>query len=333
MEDLAMERTERIERRLKLHDLRVLMSVVEQGSMAKAAERLATSQPALSRAIADLEHSLGVRLLDRGPRGVVPTPYGCALVKRGFAVFDELRQSVKDIEFLADPTAGEVRIAAATFMATGLLATAVDGFARRYPGISFHLITGRAEEVHRVLEQRDVDAAISTINPFWERQAHMQREVLYADARSVFAARQNRWSRRRKVTLADLISEPWTLPPADSAMGDAYANIFRAAGLDPPSTTVVSLNQIDARIALVAKGQFLTIVSEADVKFADSGGAIKALPINLSSHREVGIITLKNRTLTPAVQLFLDYVRQLAKPLTMPKTTLPRRRQIQEAQA
>jgi DNA-binding transcriptional LysR family regulator len=84
-----MDDTERIERRLKLHDLRVLMSVVDQGSMAKAAERLATSQPAVSRTIADLEHSLGVRLLDRGPRGILPTPYGRALIKRSVTVFDD----------------------------------------------------------------------------------------------------------------------------------------------------------------------------------------------------------------------------------------------------
>jgi DNA-binding transcriptional LysR family regulator len=76
------KRAERIERRVKLHDLRVLMSVVERGSMAKAAESLATSQPAISRAIADLEYSLGVCLLDRGPRGIVPTPYGHALISR-----------------------------------------------------------------------------------------------------------------------------------------------------------------------------------------------------------------------------------------------------------
>jgi hypothetical protein len=83
---------ERIERRVKLHDLRVLISVVERGRMAKAAESLATSQPAISRAIADLEYSLGVCLLDRGPRGIVPTPYGHALIRRGIAIFDELKQ-------------------------------------------------------------------------------------------------------------------------------------------------------------------------------------------------------------------------------------------------
>src|SRR5262245_50826786 len=105
-----MNRSQRIERRFKLQDLRVLMSVAEGGSMSKAAERLATSQPAISRAIADLEHSLGVRLVDRGRRGAVLTAYGHALIKRSVTVFDELRASVNDIEFLA-AGAGEVRIA------------------------------------------------------------------------------------------------------------------------------------------------------------------------------------------------------------------------------
>src|SRR5215510_1861200 len=112
-----MDEIERIERRVKLHDVRVLMSVVQAGSMNKAAERLATSQPAISRAISDLEHALGVRLLDRSPNGIEPTQYGRSIIKRGIAVFDELRQGVKDIEFLADPSVGELRIGTTEAMA------------------------------------------------------------------------------------------------------------------------------------------------------------------------------------------------------------------------
>ena len=308
-----MKKAERIERRLKLHDLRVLMSVIQQGSMAKAAKGLATSQPAVSRAITDLESSLGVRLLDRGPRGVQPTPYGLALIKRGFAVFDELEQGLKDIEFLTNSTVGEVRIATMTFLASGFLAKAIDGFALRYPHISFHVVVSGAEGLHRALEERDVDVVITAINPLWQRERHMQCEVLYAGARSVFAAKQNRWLRKRKVVLGDLINEPWVLPLTNSAMWEVYANIFRAAGLDPPRTTVVTVNSIEARIALVAKGQFLTIASEADVGFANVGAVIEALPIDLSCQSEIGIMTLTNRTLAPAVQLFLDYVRQTGK--------------------
>src|SRR5690349_3706936 len=90
----------RIGRRVRLRDLHVLLTVVQCGSMAKAAHRLAVSQPAISKAIADLEQTLGVRLLDRGPQGVEPTLYGSVLVRRGLAVFDELRNGVTEIEFM-----------------------------------------------------------------------------------------------------------------------------------------------------------------------------------------------------------------------------------------
>src|SRR5688500_18664182 len=99
-----------IGRRLRLRDLHVFMEVVRSGSMAKAAARLGVSQPAVSEVIAALEHALRVRLFDRSAQGVEPTVYGRALLKRGAAAFDELKQGVKDIEALADPSAGELRI-------------------------------------------------------------------------------------------------------------------------------------------------------------------------------------------------------------------------------
>src|SRR5438132_309430 len=106
----AMQLSDRIGRRMKLQDLHVLMTVMQAGSMGKAGKRLNISQPAISRSIAELENALGVRLLDRRRQGVEPTEYGRALLDCGLSVFDELRQGVKNIEFLADPAAGEVRI-------------------------------------------------------------------------------------------------------------------------------------------------------------------------------------------------------------------------------
>ncbi len=106
---------DRIGRRLKLRDLHVYFAVVQCGSMAKAAVQLGVSQPTVSEIIADLEHTFGVRLLDRIARGVEPTIYGNALLKRGIAAFDELKQSTRDIAFLADPTVGELKIGCAEF--------------------------------------------------------------------------------------------------------------------------------------------------------------------------------------------------------------------------
>src|SRR5215471_16658563 len=115
-----MQWEDRIGQRLKLRDLHILLAVSQAGSMAKAGTRLAVSQPAVSKAIAEMEHVLVVPLLDRTAKGVGPTDYGRALIKRSLAVFDELRQGVKDIEFLRDPTVGEVRIGSAEPIATTL---------------------------------------------------------------------------------------------------------------------------------------------------------------------------------------------------------------------
>jgi len=86
---------DRTKRRLKLRDLDILLAVVETGSMGKAAKRLNTSQPAVSKAVVELEHALGVRLVDRSRRGVVPTPYGLALAKHSVAIFNDLRPRAK----------------------------------------------------------------------------------------------------------------------------------------------------------------------------------------------------------------------------------------------
>ena len=103
--------TDRIGRRIKLRDLHILLAVAKSGSMGKAAAQLAISQPVISKAISDLEYEVGVPLLDRGPQGVEPTAHGRALLKCGIAVFDDLRLGVKELEFLSDPAAGELRIA------------------------------------------------------------------------------------------------------------------------------------------------------------------------------------------------------------------------------
>lgn len=107
-----MRLDDRLGRRIKLRGLRVLQETIATGSMAKAARALSMTQPAVSYAISEMEQTLGVALLDRGPQGVMPTPFGEALAQRSVAIFNELRQGLHGIAFLADPSAGEVWIGA-----------------------------------------------------------------------------------------------------------------------------------------------------------------------------------------------------------------------------
>src|SRR5262245_47016227 len=128
-----MQLPDRIGRRIKLQDLHVLMAVVQTGSMRKAAARLNTTQPSISRSIAELEDAVGVPLLDRNPHGVEPTTYGRALLDGGVAMFDDLHQAVKNIEFLADPEAGEVRIGSGAVHAATFVSAVIERLSQHYP--------------------------------------------------------------------------------------------------------------------------------------------------------------------------------------------------------
>ena len=309
-----MQLNDRIGRRMKLQDLHVLMTVVQAGSMGKAAERLNTVQPAISRSIAELEHALGVRLLDRHRQGIEPTEYGRALLECGVAVFDDLRQGVKNIEFLADPTAGEVRIGCNPYLATSFVSAIVDRLSRRYPRIVFHVAETLAEALQREVSERNVDLLIARRLGFFTDE-RLEFETLFEDSNVIVAGAQNPWARRRKVALSDLVNEPWALPPPDSVIGSLAREAFRASGLDYPRTTVVTYSA-HMRLSLVATGRFLTIQLASLLRFPIKRPELKVLPIVLPLAREpIGIITLKNRTLSPTARLFIDTAREIAKPL------------------
>src|SRR5215470_17214791 len=248
---------DRIGRRMKLQDLHVLITVVEAGSMGKAAQRLNTTQPNISRSIAELERAFGVRLLDRHRQGVEPTACGQALLDCGVAVFDDLRQGVKKIEFLTDPTTGEVRIGCHPFLAANFVSAVIDQVSRHYPRIVFRLVTAEVETLHRELSDRKVDLLITRRwVPIADERSDF--EFLFDESFVIVAGAQNPWIRRRKIALAELVNESWVLPPPESRFGLAVMEAFRSSGLDCPRTTVVAIPP-EVRISLLMTGHFLTI--------------------------------------------------------------------------
>ena len=309
-----MQLSDRIGRRIKLHDLHVLMAVVQAGSMNKAAALLNTGQSAISRSIADLEHTVGTMLLDRSPQGVAPTRSGRALLDGGAAAFDDLRQAVKNIEFLADPAAGEVRIGCTPLLAASFASAVIDRLSRRYPRMVYHLTTGYVETLHRDLSERNVDLLIARrFGPIEDEQVSF--ELLFDDSSVVAVGAQSRWARRRRTDLAELVNESWVLPPPGSGIASLAKEAFRVRGLDYPRTVVIT-DSPQVRMSLLETGHFVTIFPASALKFPGKRAEIKALPIELPNVRVPnGIVTLKDRPLGPAAERFVACARDIAKPL------------------
>jgi DNA-binding transcriptional LysR family regulator len=309
-----MDWTERIGRRVKLRHLHILLAVAKTNSMGKAAAALAVSQPVISKAMSDLEHALGLRLLDRSPLGVEPTIYGRALLKWSVAVFDDLRQGVKELEFLSDPTTGELRIGS-TEPLTGFVSSVIESLSRQYPRVVFHVVPADSVMlVNRELCQRSVELVLTPISGL-KSEADTNVEILFNDRRVVMAGIQNKWARRRKIALAELINEPWILPPPDSFPGMQIAEVFRASGLEPPIAHVVSFS-IPLHQHLLATERFVTMLPLSMLRLG-KGLPLKLLAVELATQlRPTGIVTLKNRTLGPIAKLFINRAREFGKLLT-----------------
>jgi DNA-binding transcriptional LysR family regulator len=313
-----MQLSDRIGRRIKLNDLHVLMAVAHAGSMNKAAALLNTGQSAISRSIAELERTLGVRLLDRNPQGIEPTQYGRALLDGGAAAFDDLRQAVKNIEFLVDPMAGEVRIGSSVLLSATFVSGLIDRLSRRYPRLLFHLVSGYVDTLHRELIERNVDFLIERrFAP--NSDERIDFEFLFDESFAVGVGAQNPWVRRRRIQLADLAGESWVLPPPGSVIGSIVMEAFRARGLDYPRAVVVT-DSPQVRVNLLATGRFITILPASALRFPKTRPELKILPVKLpKAHVRTGIVTLKNRTLSPVAQLFIEHAREVAKSLVVRK--------------
>ncbi len=309
-----MQISDRIGRRLKLHDLHVLMAVAQAGSMRKAAAVLHTTQSAVSRSIADLEHTIGTKLLDRTAQGIEPTRYGHVLLRRGAAVFDELKQGVQEIEFLSNPEEGELLIGSGSAFAEGFVLAVIDRLSRQYPRVAYHLMPYALTSLYGQLRERRIELAFSG-NSELEPQDDIDAEVLFEEPLVVAASAENPWVRRRHVHLADLIDEPWTWSPPGTVVDRLVVEAFRANGLEPPRATVYT-DAINVRIRLAATRGFLLVVPASLLSLPAKHELLRRVPVELpTTRRQMGIITLTNRTLSPLAQMFIACARDVARPL------------------
>ena len=307
-------------RLVRLRDLRVFFAVAQCGSMAKAATQLRVSQPAVSQVIADLERAVDAKLLDRTRRGVELTIFGRTLLAHARAAFDDLRQGVKEIEFLSDPTGGELRIGCPESLTSGFLIPVVQRLTERYPRLRLfveHVVTPSSEVPQ--LDDRKVDLVLARLWPpvsAKDFRGTVEAEVLFNDGFSVVVDKHHPFARRRKLTIADLVEERWISAPPESPGGRALTDAFRIRGLEPPKIALTTYS-VSLRTHLASAERCVAAIPTSVLRLNAHFLPLKELPVDLSMPPwPVAAITPKHRTLNPAVPLFLDCARFVARSMS-----------------
>lgn len=312
-----MDWSDRIGRRLKPRDLHVFLAVAETGSMAKAAEMLACSRPVVSRTVAELEATLGVKLLDRTAQGVEPTRYGRALLSGSVAVFDELRRSVKEIEFLANPGTGEVRFGCLEPLMAGIASAAIAQLSRKFPRLLFRTELGNADAQIQFVRSRKCEIAITRRLP-GPAESDMHEEELFHERLMIVTSTNSPWAKRRKVSISDLAAEQWILAPHEAEPGAPIFEGFRTAGVAMPEVNILSYS-LSLRYSLLTSGRFITAIPASAIAFGPMRRFLKVLPVKLPVwQRPTILLTLKDRSLSPPAEVFMNCVRDLSKSLRGP---------------
>lgn len=299
-----------IGRRIRLRDLHIFLTVSQRGSMAQAAAQLGVSQPAVSGVIADLERTLGVPLFERSTRGVKPTMYARAMLDRSAAAFDELKQGIRTLENLADPTAGELWIGCIEWVTALILPPILEQFMQRYPRVVVHVerLSSPAPEF-RELCDRNLDLVLGRVVGEPASDSELASEPLFANRLLVAASAHGRWARRRKIDLADLVDEPWVLTPPQCWINAATMEAFRARGLKAPNICLMTYS-MPLRMNLAASGAYITAFPGSVRSLSAYRQLVRILPIDLpASPPPLSIITVKNRKLNPIAQRFIEHLR------------------------
>ena len=308
-----MDWSDRIGRQLKLRDLHILMTVADTGSMAKAAARLRISHPAVSKAISEIEGTLGVRLFDRNSQGVELTAHGEVLLRCGINVFDEMRQGLRSLEHLSDPNTGEVRLGCTDIILHSLVPPIVRKFSGKYPGVQLDVkLTNPGEHQIQELRERKIDLLMTRATG---QQDDFHSELLFDEPFVFVVGAHSELARKRRLTLTDIIKGNWVLPPYDGAPGALVSEVFRANGFSPPKPLVKTI-AIQLTVSLIASGKFVGILPTSVATLGVHQAALRVLRLKSPGPRiSAEIVFLRNRTLSPAVQSFLNCTRDVVKSL------------------
>lgn len=299
-------------RRVTLKELRLLLAVSRSGSILKAASEIGMTQPALSKAIGELEATLGVPLFDRTNRGVSLTPHGDVLARRATGVFEELRQAVDELQSLTEADHGELRLGGTPAMCAGVLPRAIAAVRRHRPRFSFQISELESGRLASEVAARSVDLGIGRMPP--GNSDEIEFEPLFEDPLFLVAGAQHPLASKKSVKLKETTLHPWTLPSSGEGVAAHLEAEFRRQGVSLPSPAVTTMSML-VRSELVAAHDHLTVMYGSVLRFGRLPASLRVLPVDLSTGIPVGVVRSKNRTLAPSAEVFIQVLRDAVSPM------------------
>ena len=299
---------ERLPRQLRLRELRVFLTVLEQRSFRKAAAELHVTQPAITKSIAGLEEMLGVRLVDRVANGVEPTAHGASLAPYARSIFDEIHSAARQLDIVSRGASGTLQVGVVPMPAASFLADAIGRTIRTHRNVFIRVIEARERELADLLRRREIDVAFVRLAQF--PAAEDFRIVgLFEETLCVLASRSHRLASALELRWHEVADEPWVLPPTDSIFYQQLRRALERAELAMPRHCVEAAS-IHVQHAMVLHGSMLSFGLRRGDATPYASDRLVRLPVALPPVTgTIGTVTLRGRDDQPLALRLVEHAR------------------------
>jgi DNA-binding transcriptional LysR family regulator len=293
---------------MDLRQLRVLLAVIEKGSLGRASEWLNTSQPAVTKTIQRLEEELDVSLFDRDARGMRPTQFAECLATHARSISIGFSQAIDDVKSLKRGAKGIVTIGSPPLVATEILPPVVVGLVKEHPGLRVRVITASDAVSERILAG-EFDFGLDLLGTTGSDSGLMQRQ-LFNDKLVLIARQGHRITHLTSPTPQDLQSFEWILPVLGNRHRRRLVQLFELAGLTPPAAAIECSTTAFLK-AIVSQTDYIGIVARMALHPETDAADRKLKVIEIDSPsmlRPVGLVWRQSQVLTPAIRLAMRAV-------------------------
>ncbi|MCC8396197.1 LysR family transcriptional regulator [Paraburkholderia sp. MMS20-SJTR3] len=298
-----------IRKRLRLRHLQLMVALSEMESLRRAADELAMTQPAATKALQELEDTLGVSLFVRHARGMEPTIFGEAVMRYARVVFEDLDELREELAGIEAGDIGKVRIGAVMAPSPELLTQTIVRLKQAHPRLQMTVTIDTSDVLVQSLQQDQLDIVIGRI-PDSFPAFDLSFETLAEEALSIVVRPDHpaaQASSRPK--LAELARYPWIIQPHPSPMRQVIDQTFRESRVAPPVSTVET-SSILTTLSLLRDSDMLAVLPSSVAHYYVALDAIASLATPLRGRlAPYGLILRRNRRVTPAMQLVIDSIR------------------------
>jgi DNA-binding transcriptional LysR family regulator len=297
---------------LKTHQLAFLVHLDEERRLAGAAAAAGLTQPAASKLLRQIEESLEVKLFERHARGVAPTCYGEILVRHARSALSEIGLAREELAALKAGRTGKTAVGSIVEPGANLLPTAITTLKQRYPGTLVRVEIDASRQLVQRLLQGHLDMVVARLLDVEAADDLVYEPLALDEPHAVIAGARHPLAGCARLRLADLIEQPWILPPPGSLVRDKLAAMFLREGLPQPSD-IVETASLPMITALLEQGRMIVALPQVSVASYCNAAILRVLmadlPVGIGGY---GLITRRDHELSSGARLMLSTLREVA---------------------